>query len=90
MRHKALYDLHYPHVRQGRLSEAEPLAREALGITKKTLGPEHHTYAVRLNVLAQILQDQVYYVIVAKPLAFHRKTLTKGLGKIGRSRSIIA
>ncbi len=41
-----------------RYAEAEPLARRALEIDEKVLGPEHPEVAVRLNVLALLYKDQ--------------------------------
>jgi tetratricopeptide (TPR) repeat protein len=38
-------------------AEAEPLMRRALAIDKKTYGPDHPNVAIRLNNLAQLLQD---------------------------------
>ena len=42
---------------QARNLEAEPLMRRALEIGKKSFGPNHPKVAIRLNNLAQLLQD---------------------------------
>ena len=39
------------------MAEAEPLMRRALSIDEKSFGPEHPNVAIRLNNLAQLLQD---------------------------------
>lgn len=44
---------------QGRLKDAERLAREALGIYREILGQKHPLVAAPLNDLALLLQDQV-------------------------------
>jgi tetratricopeptide (TPR) repeat protein len=51
----------------GRYDDAEPLYRQALEITERTLGPDHPDYATRLNNLAGLLQDTARYD-AAEPL----------------------
>lgn len=48
-----------PAVVQGNYAEAEPLYRQSLAITEKTLGPEHPGVATPLNNLAGLLNRQV-------------------------------
>ena len=42
---------------QARHNQAEPLLRRSLSIGEKSYGPEHPNVAIRLNNLAQLLQD---------------------------------
>ena len=66
--------------KQGRYSEAIPLAQRTLTIREKSLGPDHPDVAVSLNNLAELYRAQGRYAD-AEPL--HKRALTireKALG----------
>ncbi len=68
--------------RQGKLDESEPLYREALAVTRRSLGDTHPDVAITLNNLATLLRDQDKYA-EAEPLAHEAlKIVRKEFGNI--------
>ena len=65
--------------KQGRFSEALPLAQRALAIREKALGPDHPGVAESLNNLAVLYQGQGRYVdaepLYKRSLAIREKAL---------------
>ena len=55
---QSLNDLAVILAAQGRLEDAEPLLREALGMRRKLLGNEHPDTLDSLNGLARVFQRQ--------------------------------
>ena len=64
---------------QGRYAEAAKVAKEALGVAEKTVGPDHPAFGVSLNNLAELYRAQGKYAqaepLYKRALAIVEKTL---------------
>ena len=68
----AVYNSYSTLYQQGRFSEAEPYAKEAIRLSTEELSPEHPHTAAFINNLALLYQDQGKYY-EAEPL--HHRAL---------------
>ena len=53
--------------RQGQYDQAVVVAKKALRVTEKALGPDHACAAVSLNTLAELYRDQGQYAQADQP-----------------------
>src|SRR5262245_45216642 len=72
--------------RAGKFSEAIPLARRALALLEKQLGPDHPDVAQLLNNLAELYRNQGRYAD-AEPL--YRRALAIREKALGRDHPIV-
>jgi len=79
---------------QARYLEAEPLSRRALSIDEAKLGPDHPTVAIRINHLAQLLQNMNHLTeaepLYRRALSINESSYGTGHPEVARSLSNLA
>jgi tetratricopeptide (TPR) repeat protein len=91
---EALIEQYIKLEKQGRYSEAIPLAQRALAIFEKSLGPDHPNVAASLNNLAELYLNQGRYAdavpLFKRSLAIKEKTLGPDHPKVASSLNSLA
>jgi len=82
-----LNNLAYLYRAAGRLADAEPLLKEALGITERALGREHPDIAISLNSLARLYRASGRYAEAASAL---KEAIAISEKMVGREHPAVA